>query len=121
MLLTLNDGAIFLGVTAACLRRWERRGLLSLIRSDGRVFVDQQELCDRPLLTIGRAAKVVGRSWRTAKRWKDAGLIEPYYENQYISPRVSKGRVSVNEIIAAYKEWQQRDRRRRAEQAGKGI
>ena len=121
MLLSLNDSAGFLGVSTRCLKNWRERGLLPFEKIGHRIFVDMVDLCDLPLLTPGREARLVSRSWRTAKRWVDAGLLELHYETGYVSPIVSKGKVSVNEIISAKKEWERRDGRGGTKPTGKGL
>jgi len=96
MLLRLNEAVGMLPITRRTLERIERRGLIEFERIQGRVFVDVDLLMKSKILTPGKAAGMVGRSWRTAKRWKDEGLLQVYYP-----PYSDKGRVSVDEINIA--------------------
>jgi len=79
-MISIKDAAVLTSLSRSSLERCELRGLLSFIRISGRVFVDLDHLCKAPILTVGRAARIVGRSWRTAKRWIDAGYLDFYYE-----------------------------------------
>ena len=96
MLIRLNEAVDMLPVTRRTLERIERRGLIEFERIQGRVFVDVDLLMKAKILTPGKAARMVNRSWRTAKRWKDAGLLQVYYP-----PYSDKGRVSIDEIHIA--------------------
>lgn len=96
-LVTLGNAAGWLGLSRRSLERFEQRGLLDFERVGGRVYVEMEQVMSAKLLTIGRAARLVGRSWRTAKRWTDQGRLtvhHPAYSN-------SKGRVSIHEIYFA--------------------
>lgn len=100
MLLTLNETAQITSLSRRSLERLEKRGLVPFTRIDGRVFVDLDDLCKAPILTRGKAARLVGRSWRTAKRWADAGILTLYHEP---FPN-SKGRTSIDAIYLAKKQ-----------------
>ena len=101
--LSMKDAAKFTGLARCTLYRLERRGLLSLERMAGRAFVSSDELVERPILTLGKAAKLVDRSWWTARRWRDAGILSVMYE----FPR-SKGRCSIVGITQAKEKWSKR-------------
>lgn len=96
-LITLNDAVGLLGLTRRSLERFEERGLLDFERVQGHVYVDMEEVMTAKLLTVGRAARLVGRSWRTAKRWMDQGRLTVHYP-AYTN---SRGRVSIDEIYSA--------------------
>lgn len=96
MLMRLNEAVRMLPITRRTLERIERRGLIEFERIQGRVFVDLDLLMKSKILTPGKAARMVGRSWRTAKRWKDGGLLQVHYP-----PFSDKGRVSIDEIFTA--------------------
>lgn len=96
-MMTLDSAAEWLGLTRRSLERFEQRGLLDFERVEGRVYVEMEELMTAKLLTIGRAARLVGRCWRTAKRWTDQGRLTVHYP-AYTN---SRGRVSIHEIYFA--------------------
>jgi len=79
-LININDAAALSGISRSSLERCEARGLIAFIRISGRVFVDLHDLCSANILTIGKAARLLSRSWRTAKRWIDAGYLKFYHE-----------------------------------------
>ena len=109
MLITLSNAAVLLNLTRRSVARFEERGLLDFERIGGRLYVDLDEVMSAPLLTRGRAAKVVGRCWRSAKRWTDEGRLTvhyPAYSN-------SKGRCSLHEIYFA------KSQKRRGRSAGR--
>ncbi|MBA7492650.1 hypothetical protein ES702_03200 [subsurface metagenome] len=96
-LVTLDQAAGLLGVSRRSVHRFERRGFLDFQRVGGRVYVDVDELMSAPLLTRGRAARLVGRSWWTARRWTHEGGLTVHYP-AYAN---SRGRCSLDEIYFA--------------------
>jgi len=96
MLIRLHEAVRMLPITRRTLERIERRGLIEFERIQGRVFVDVDLLMKSNIITLGKAAGMVGRSWRTAKRWKDEGLLQVYNP-----PYSDKGRVSIDAIHIA--------------------
>jgi len=99
-LISINDAAVLAGLSRSSLERYEKRGFVAFRRIGGRVFVDLDELCRANILTIGKAGRLVGRCWRTAKRWVQAGYLKVYYEP---FPN-SKRRTSIDAIYHAKNE-----------------
>lgn len=116
MLISKSKAMAFLRIGRTCFDELEKRDLIHPERIDGRVFVETSELMSVPLLSVGRAAKFVGRSWRTAKRWKDEGDLEVFYPiaSRNLSPIISKGRCSINEIVACKERRERRAANRAA-------
>ena len=102
-LITLNSAGQVLGLTRRSLEGFEQRGLLDFQRVGGRVYVEMEQVMSAKLLTIGKAARLVGRSWRTAQRWIDEGRLAVYHP-AYTN---SKGRVSIHEIFLAKNQKKQ--------------
>lgn len=97
---SLSNAASLLGLSCRTLQRLEKCGLIDFERVGRRVYVDLAELMEAKLLTIGRAARLVNRSWRTAQRWADEGRLSVHYLD-YDS---SRGRCSICEIYSAKNE-----------------
>ncbi len=102
-LITLTSAGQLLGLTRRSLERFQERGLLDFQRVEGHVYVDMEQVMSAKLLTVGRAARLVGCCWRTAQRWIDEGCLavdHPAYSG-------SKGRVSIHEIFLAKNQKKQ--------------
>ena len=80
-LVRIREAAEVLGVSIDTVRRWEKKGLINSIRTSGgqRVF-DLAKLrqfkTQRPL-TISEAAKLIGVSTSSLRRFEETGLIVP--------------------------------------------
>jgi len=108
-MLSIPEAVQLSGLDRTTLYRLERRGLLSFQRVAGEVFIPLDDLLASYIFTLGRAASFVGRSWWTARKWRDAGILDVYYDFPG-----SKGRCSIHAITTAKQQWSKRDRRRGA-------
>lgn len=109
-MLSLNEAAELTGLNWRTLYRLEMRGLLSFQRAAGRVFIGTDDLLTSNIFTLGRAGAFVDRSWWTIREWRDAGILDVFYDFPG-----SKGRCSINAVTSAKERWSRRDGRRSAE------
>lgn len=97
MLIGLSDAAAVLGLSCRTLQRLEMCGVIDFQRVGRRVYVDLTELMEAKVLTLGRAARLVNRCWRTAQRWADEGRLSVHH----LDYDDSRGRCSIHEIYFA--------------------
>lgn len=105
-MISMSEAVQRTGLARYSLVRFEYRGLLQFERINGRVFIEEEELMESPIFTLGRAGRLIGRSWWTMQRWQREGILRVYYEP---FPH-SRARVSLNEIYRAEAEKRSRKR-----------
>lgn len=103
-LVSVDEAAGMLGICRWTIYYLARRSILPLHRIGGNTFISVNDLISEPILTLGKAGKIVNRSWWTVRKWRDAGILDVYYESQF-----SKGRCSIIAVTTAKEQWKKRD------------
>ncbi len=93
--LTIRQAAEYLGVSIDTLRRWDKQGKLHSVRLDDKnrsyLRSDLESFRSSSLLSISQAAKELGVSTSTLRRWEKRGLITSTRDanNERVYTRIS--------------------------------
>ncbi|PIR58944.1 MAG: hypothetical protein COU69_02880, partial [Candidatus Pacebacteria bacterium CG10_big_fil_rev_8_21_14_0_10_56_10] len=121
-LVSIGRAAAILGVSVDTVRRWDKKGQIKSVRPDGRnryfAIEELRRVQADKKLTITEAARELGLSDDTLRRWEDKGVVKPLRDQagarQYAEKQIEQIKESTDWQLREREDYQDRQRRQEA-------